>query len=41
MKQIVISAVISSAISFLIINHEIIREKVEDITDWIKSKLGK
>ncbi len=34
MAQILISAAISSLISLVIINHEIVEEKFEDIADW-------
>lgn len=41
MAQILISAAISSLISLVIINHEIIVEKIEDIADWVSPKLNK
>lgn len=40
MKQIIISAAISTAISLLIINHEVIKWWLEDIASWVKEKLS-
>ena len=40
-QQIIISAVISAILSFVIINHECIAEWIGDVKYWFEEKLNK